>query len=106
MEATAKKTAKKAAKGAKKAAPAKKAGKAAKDNARTPVARSKFSEKATIKVLTPGKENPTRAGTGRHARVANLIKHDGKLVSEFLKKGGKTGTLNYSIEQGWVKVVG
>jgi primosomal protein N' len=108
VESTAKKTtAKKAAKkGVAKGTAKKGASKAAKANARTPVARSKWSEKATIKVLTKDKENPTRKGTGRHDRVANLIKHDGKLVSEYLKKGGKTGTLSYSIEQGWVKVVG
>lgn len=99
---TAKKAAKKgAAKGVKKGA-----SKAAKANARTPVARSKYSDKATIKVLTKDKENPTRKGTGRFDRVANLFKYDGKLVKDFLAKGGKTGTLTYSIEQGWVKVVG
>lgn len=107
VESTAKKTAsKKAAKGAKKAPAKKGASKAAKANARTPVARSKYSDKATIKVLTKDKENPTRKGTGRFDRVANLFKYDGKLVKDFLAKGGKTGTLSYSIEQGWVKVVG
>jgi len=100
-------TAKKAAPAAKKAAKAVKKGSAkkAKANARTPAApRNKWSEKAKIKVLAD--ENPCRKGTGRHERVANLFKYDGKLVSDFLAKGGKTGTLAYSAEQGWVKVVG
>lgn len=107
VDATAKKSAVK--KAAKKAAPKKavaKKGKAAAANARTPVERTKYSEKATIKVLTKDKENPTRKGTGRYDRVANLIKHDGKLVSEYLKKGGKASTLKFSADAGWVKVVG
>jgi len=87
-----KKTAKKAAKKG-----------AAKANARTPVARSKWSEKAVIRAVS--KENPTREGTGRHERVANLLKHDGKLVSDYLKKG-KSATLKFAVDAGWVKVVG
>jgi hypothetical protein len=100
------KTSAKKATVAKKAATKKTAakGKKANANARTPVSRSKYSEKATIKVVA--KENPTRKGTGRFERVANLLKSDGKLVSDFLKKGGRSGTLSYAVEQGWVKVVG
>lgn len=95
---TAKKaTAKKAAKGAKKGATKKAAA-----NARTPVARSKFKPEATINVKI--KENPAREGSGRHDRIQNLMKHNGKTVEQFLKSGGKSGTLNYSVEQGWITV--
>lgn len=107
MDAAKKTVAKKGAKKAvAKKAVAKKGAKAATANARTPVERkSKWSDKAKIKVLV--KDNPCRKGTGRFDRVANLMKHDGKLVSEFLTKGkGKPGTLAYSAEQEWVKVVG
>jgi hypothetical protein len=100
-EATAKKS---AVKKAAKAAPAKKVAKKAAANARTPVARTKYSEKAVIKVVS--KENPTKKGTGRFERVANLFKYDGKLVSDYLKKGGKAATLKFSADAGWVKVVG
>jgi hypothetical protein len=99
--ASAKKTTKAPAKKAKKA-PAKKAAKKASDNARTPVGRSKFKPEATINVKL--KENPTKAGTGRFDRVANLMKHNGKTVEQFLKSGGKTGTLSYSVAQGWITI--
>jgi hypothetical protein len=103
-------TAKKAKVGrpAKKAvAPKRAVKKTAKGNARTPVARAprnSWGENAKIKVLID--ENPVRAGTGRFERVANLMKHDGKLVADFLKKGGRGGTLKYAVEEGWVKVIG
>lgn len=99
---TTKTPAKKAAK-----APAKKVAKAAAKkgsaaNARTPVGRSKFKDDQVINVKL--KDNPAKAGTGRYDRVANLIKHNGKTVGQFFKSGGKSGTLNYSVEQGWITI--
>lgn len=99
----AKKTAKKAP--AKKAASkktAKGSAKKASANARTPVASAKFRGDAVITVKL--KENPARAGTGRHERVANLMKHNGKTVDQFLKSGGKRGTLNFSAAEGWITI--
>jgi hypothetical protein len=101
------------AKSTKKATPAKKAKKgvakksgkkAASANARTPVARPKHGEKATIRVSL--KENPTRKGTERHKRIEGLMKSDGKLVSDYLAKGGRSDTLLFASRQGWVKIVG
>lgn len=100
--ASAKRTTKTPAKKAKKAPAKKTAKKASATNARTPVGRSKFKPEAVINVKL--KENPARAGTGRFDRVANLMKHNGKTVEQFLKSGGKTGTLNYSAAQGWITV--
>jgi hypothetical protein len=114
MANTAKKTTKTAGagKGGKGAAPAAKsakgvakkaAKKGAADNARTPVARSKHSPEAKITVKLT--ENPTREGSGRYDRVQNLIKHNGKTVAQFLKSDlGKSGTLNYALEQGWITI--
>lgn len=102
---TAKKTAAKKApakKTAAKKAPAKKAkAPVGKKVTRSP-ARG-FPENAKIKVLA--KENPCREGTPRHERVQNLFKHDGKLVSDFLAKGGRTGTVRFSANKGWIKIV-
>lgn len=81
--------------------PAKKA-KAAKAKVTRNTARG-FADNAKIKVLL--EENPCRAGTPRYDRVTNLFKHDGKLVKDFLAKGGKTGTVSYSAKMGWIKVV-
>lgn len=114
MATTAKKTAKAgkaAGGGAKKgAAPkvaakksAKGATKSAKDNARTPVVgRSKFDgdQKITIKIDA----NPAREGSGRFDRVANLMKHNGKTVEQFLKSGGKSATLIFAVNEGWAAV--
>jgi len=80
----------------------KKSAKTAASNARTPVRAGKFAPDATIHVKL--KENPARAGTGRFDRVANLMKHDGKTVEQFLKSGGARGTLNFSVAQGWITV--
>lgn len=99
--ATAKKTAKapakKTAKKAAKAAPAKKTASGVGRPAH------KYKEGARIKVLVD--ENPCRAGSGKHERVARILKFDGKLVDDFVKAGGKTGSLRFSEEQKWIKII-
>jgi hypothetical protein len=49
------------------------------------------------------KENPRRKGTGQFDRMAVLIKHHGKTVGEYMKKGERP-TLNHAVERGEVKV--
>ena len=51
-----------------------------------------------------GSENPARPGTGRHERVALLMKHDGKTVKKFLDAGGRTSTLTHNEEAGNIKI--
>jgi hypothetical protein len=90
---------------AKKAGAAKKApGKKAAANARKPVvARApKFDEGA--KITRTGKENPSRAESGRGQRIANVLKHNGKTLKTFFASGGKQGTLNWCVKNGLVKV--
>jgi hypothetical protein len=43
------------------------------------------------------KENPRRKGTGQFDRMAVLIKHHGKTVGEYMKKGERP-TLNHAVE--------
>jgi hypothetical protein len=50
---------------------------------------------ATIKVLVP--RNPRRPGTGKHERMALLLKHSGKTVQEFEAAGGNLLTLKNAI---------
>jgi hypothetical protein len=49
-----------------------------------------------------GGENPAREGSGRHERVARLIKFSGKTVEAYLKAGGASATLRNSIRLGLV----
>jgi hypothetical protein len=50
---------------------------------------------ATINVLVP--RNPRRPGTGKHERMALLLKHSGKTVQEFEAAGGNLLTLKNAI---------
>lgn len=100
MAKTAKTTAKKAP--AKKTA-AKNVKKATAKKAVAAKPRTTYPEKAKIKVLKD--ENPCREGTGRFARVATIFKFNGKLVSDYLKAGGKAASLKYSEAQDWIKIV-
>lgn len=94
---TAKKAAPKAAKGAKKG------GKAAADNARTAVGRSKFTDDQKITVKF--KDIPAREGSEVYNRLLNLQKHNGKTVGQFLKSSlGKSSTLANSVRQGWISI--
>lgn len=105
MTTTAKKTAaaKPAKKAAKAAKTAKKGGKAAADNARTAVGRSKFTDDQKITVKF--KDVPAREGSGAYDRLMNLKKFDGKTVGAFLKSElGKSSTLANCARQGWITV--
>jgi hypothetical protein len=57
----------------------------------------------TIKALTP--RNPRKPGTGKHARMALLLKHNGKTVKEFGEAGGNMQTLKNAIKEKIVEVV-
>jgi len=58
---------------------------------------------ATIKVLVP--RNPRRPGTGKHERMALLLKHSGKTVQEFEAAGGNLLTLKNAIIEKLVELV-
>lgn len=60
---------------------------------------SGFPEGAKITVLV--KENPCREGTGRHERVAKMLKSGGKTVAG---SGVATGTLRYGVNEKLIKV--
>jgi len=108
VKAPAKKAvAKKAAKApAKKAVAKKGAKKAATANARTPVVKNQFGEKAVIKVLT--KENPARADTERGKRIAVVYKYHGKKVADFYANEkppyNRTDTLRYLIDNEHISI--
>jgi hypothetical protein len=55
------------------------------------------------KITVVAKENPRRKGTGQHDRFAILMKHHGKTVGDYMKKGERP-TLNLAVERGEVKV--
>jgi len=104
------KTAKKAkapAKKAAKAAPAAKASKkAAASNARTPVIRNPFGDKAVIKVLV--KENPAKADSQRGKRIAVVMKYNGKKVADYYAKEkapfNRTDTLRFMIDNDYITI--
>lgn len=95
---------KKAAKSAKKAAPKKGAAKkAAASNARTGVGVSRFTGDEVITVKA--KTNPAREGSAKFERMANLMKHNGKKVKDFLKtKLGRSSTLHNASKAGYISI--
>jgi outer membrane biosynthesis protein TonB len=80
----------------KKVAPKKAA--APKAAAKSAAPRADLPPTAVIKWI--GGENPGREGSGRHERVAKLIKFSGKTVEAYLKAGGPAATLRNSIRLG------
>src|SRR6266498_1230054 len=59
-----------------------------------------FPDKAKIVAIV--KDNPAKAGTARHKRLAVLLKHSGKLVADFIAAGGRAATVAKSIERKWI----
>lgn len=90
-----------ASKPAKKTAKKTAAKKSASANARTRVS---FAEDAKISRVA-GKENPAKKGSGKAARIDNVLRHNGKTVKTYLTTGkGKSGTLGWCVKSGLVKV--
>jgi hypothetical protein len=92
----------KASKKAAKKSVAKKASKkAASSNARVGVSRFTGDEVITLKI----KENPAKKGSGKYDRMANLMKHGGKKVSQFLKSSlGRSSTLHNASKAGYITI--
>lgn len=92
--------------------------KAAKTNARKPVAKKAATKKAAkkaggggrrtafaddAKITRTGKDNPAREGSGRYKRIQNVLSHNGKTVKTY-RATGKGGTLGWCVKAGLVKV--
>ena len=99
-----KKTAAKKAAGGKKAAttsartPVKKTGGGAATGARA------LKATGVIHVKTKDNTNPCREGSGKHERVAQIFKFNGKTVEQATKAGVRLASLNYCAEQGWISI--
>jgi hypothetical protein len=50
------------------------------------------------------KQNPRRPNTGRHERMAVLMKHNGKTIKEFTAAGGNISTLQIAIQEGIAEI--
>jgi hypothetical protein len=53
-----------------------------------------------VRVLA--KENPHKAGSVQHQRMATLMAHAGRTVADYLEAGGCRLKLKHALEQGWV----
>jgi len=59
---------------------------------------------ADAKITWTGKDNPARAGSGRHKRIEGVRKASGKTVDKYQQGGGRAGTLGWCVKRGLVKV--
>lgn len=59
---------------------------------------------ANGRIVALVQRNPRKQGTGKHARMAVLLQHNGKTVDEYAKAGGNLETLKNAMKEGIVEV--
>lgn len=70
-----------------------------------------MAKKATLKliastdiIVVAKKENPFTEGTGAYKRVQAVLASNGKTKADAIKKGAKSSTVRYCVNEGIVRV--